>query len=226
MDVFISLIVIAVGLTLLLVGFRAARLAIPLWGFIVGMSLGGAVASDMADTPFLGTAAGITVGLVMGLLLAALAYLYYAVAVVLLFGGLGYWMGSGFLLLFGVSPGVASVTLGIVLGLVFSVAALLVNAPKYVLILLTSVAGAVSMVGALLLLFQQIPRETFSYATAQAAVSSSWWWSLLALGLAVVGIVIQSATTADYTFEKWAMGGDHGDHISTSTPSSTTPHHA
>jgi hypothetical protein len=225
MDIFISLVVIAVGLTLLFMGFRVARLAIPLWGFVVGCSLGAAVAGDLANTPFLATTVGIVVGIFMGLLFALFAYLYYAVAVILLFGGLGYWMGSGLLLLLGFSPGVLSVSLGIVLGIMFSLAALFANAPRLVLILITSVAGAVSAIGGLLLLFNQIPREAFSYATASAAVTSSWWWSLLALVAAIIGIAVQSATTSDYTFEKWALGeSDEEDHLT--TPHAHTPHHA
>jgi hypothetical protein len=223
MDILLGLITAAVALLLLFGGYRLGRIAIPLWGFIVGVSLGGAVAGDLADTPFLATFAGIFVGLAMGLLFAILAYLYYGFAVIMLVAGVGYWLGSGFFLLLGLQPGLISALSGLALGLAFGLAALLFNAPKYVLIVLSSVAGAVLMVGAIMLIFNQLPRESFSYATARAVVADSVWWSIVAVLLAIGGMVVQIATTARYEFEKWYGIGE--DVSPTQTPTPHAPQH-
>src|SRR4051812_31498612 len=91
----IALLSVGLGAVLLFSGYRLARFVIPAMGFLTGLSLGGAVYSDLADTPFLATFAGIFVGILFGVLFAALAYAYYYVAVVLLGAGLGYLLGSG-----------------------------------------------------------------------------------------------------------------------------------
>jgi hypothetical protein len=211
-----------VGLALLFAGFRVARILIPLWGLFAGFAVGGAVASDMSSTPFLGATVGIFVGLCVGLLLAVFAYLYYWAAVLVLAGGIGYWIGSGFLLWLGFSPGILSALVGLGLGIAFAMFALFVDVPRYVLIVLTSMAGAVALVGGALVLFNQMPIEAFSYAVTSQIVASSWWWSLLALALAATGIAAQAVMTAGYGFEKW-FGGHYDEPHGGSAP---TPHHA
>jgi hypothetical protein len=209
MRIIFALLSLVAGLLLIFSGYRLARYLIPLIGFIAGLSLGGAITADIAGTVFLGTALGIFMGIILGLVLAAIAYFYYSLAVIVLAGGLGYWAGSSFILALGFNPGVLSVVAGVALGCIVGMLAIFYNAPKYVLVLMTSVVGAVAAVGGTLLLFNKIPLDAYSYTTAHLAISNSFIWTVVALALIVVGVVSQVRSTENYTFERWAVGHDH-----------------
>lgn len=214
MRILLSLIILALGVTLLLVGVRAARVLIALWGFLSGLAIGGALISAMSSAPLLGTALGIITGLFFGVFLGVAAYVYYAAAVIITIGMVGYWLGSSFILLFGIQPGFLSTVTGLVLGVVTGIGALLARAPKYVLIGITSVVGAITTVGSIMLLFNVVTVETFSYAATQAAISGSLFWTLFMLALAAVGMVLQSRLSSNYLLEPWTNDERHD----------TTPH--
>jgi nitrate reductase gamma subunit len=122
-------------------------------------------------------------------------------------------------LLFGFSPGLLSALVGIAGGIVVGLLAIMTNAPKYVLIALTSIGGAVATVGGILLLFNKIPFDTYSYTTANVTISNSFLWTVVTIGLIVVGIAAQAATARDYEFDEWTMG-DQAHHL----PPTTTTH--
>lgn len=219
MRILFALITAAAGLLLVFGGYRFARFAIPILGFVAGLSLGGALISDADGTSFLGTVLGVSIGILLGAVLALFAYFYYSLAIVVLAASLGYWAGSSFMLFLGLNRGLLSTLVGIGLGLIAGIAALLVNAPKYSLIILTSVIGAVTTVGGILLLFNEIPLSTFSYAAAHVSISNSWFWSLTTLALAIIGMVEQNSTTRYYEFEEWS----YSDHTHHHIPPTTHP---
>jgi|GEM_PF-1017161 len=224
MRIFFALLSAVIGLLLVFSGYRLGRLLIPLMGFMVGLSLGGAVIGDLAGEVFLGTLLGVVVGLTSGLLLALLAYFYYYIAVIIMTGGLGYWLGSGFILLLGFSPGALSVLVGIGIGILVGLAAIATDMPKYVLMVLTTFAGAVMTVGGIMLLFNQIPFDTYSYTTARVALSNSFWWSAVGVVLFVAGLVAQIRTTGEeYYLGEWSMASD--DHTHRMPPTTTTHAH-
>ncbi len=194
-----------IGLVLIFGGYRLARLIIPLWGFVAGLSLGGAVIAALAGTPFLATVLGLIIGIVLGLLFAIFAYLYFSLAVVILIGSLGYWAGSNFIEILGFHAGFLSTVVGLLLGIVVGIFALLTNAPKYVLILITSIAGAIATVAGILLLFNVVPLSEFSYSAAHVKIDSSLAWSILALVLAIVGVAFQVNSTSDYELNEWSL---------------------
>jgi hypothetical protein len=221
MRLLIAILSSLVGLALLFGGYRLARIIIPIMGFLSGMSLGGAVIANTASTPFLGTVLGIVVGITFGLVFAILAYMYYYAAVIILTAGLGYWAGSGLVLWLGFKPGVLSAVLGIVMGVVVGYIAVRANAPKYALIIITSVAGAITAIGGVLLLFHKIPLEIYSYTSARIVVGGSFFWTLSALALFMIGVAVQTQTSRYYeNFNEWAVG-EHGEG---KMPPSVTPH--
>jgi hypothetical protein len=131
MDILLALLVMATGLILLFNGYALARFLIPVWGFISGLALGGAVMADLSDTPFLATVSGLAIGLLVGAGFALFAYFYYAAAVIIAAGAIGYWLGSSLIQFTGIDPGFLSTTVGIAVGALAGFAALLSNAPKY-----------------------------------------------------------------------------------------------
>jgi hypothetical protein len=220
MRLLMALLSLGVGTALVLVGYRLARAILPLMGFILGMSFGGAIIADLAGTVFLGTALGIFIGITSGLILAAMAYFYYYAAVILVAASLGYWVGSGLISLLGFSPGFLSALVGVAAGVLAGVISVVGNAPKYVLITLTSLAGAVTTVGGILLLFNKIPLDIYSYTTAKVALSNSFIWTVVALGLFVTGLISQVVTTSGYELDEWNVS-EHNP-----TPPNIIPHGA
>ena len=210
MEIVYALLCLITGASLLFGGYRLARLAIAFWGFVAGMSVGGTIIANMSGVPFLGTVIGVFTGIALGLLFALLAYLYYAAAVLVLAGAAGYWAGSSFITLLGFDTGILSVTIGVVLGLLTALLALTAEAPKYLLIFISAMAGAMAVIGGLLLMFNQIPLDSFNYAAVNHTVSNSFIWTLSGLLLTILGIIVQSRTTGHYNMITWAYGSDEG----------------
>lgn len=191
------------GIVLLFWGYRFARILIALWGLVSGIALGASVTAAMASTPVLGTTTGVIVGVLLGLLFAVFAYLYYSVAVIVLGIGLGFWLGSGGLALIGLPTGILSVAAGVILGALFGLLVVLLRVPRYLLIAITSFAGATTTVGAALLITNQVPLSFFNYAVIHATVVNSWFWSLMVFVLAAIGVYAQAVSTRNLELEQW-----------------------
>jgi hypothetical protein len=109
----------------------------------------------------------------------------------------------------GFNPGVLSFLFGIIGGIIAGMIALVLNAPKYTLILMTALGGAMAIVGGLLLMFNQLNLEDFGYSAVNQSLSNSFLWTMATLALLVIGIAIQSRTTSQYEFEAWSLEHEH-----------------
>jgi hypothetical protein len=202
-DFLIGALILLVGAAFCFAGYRFFRILIAIWGFFAGFNLGAAGMTALFGQNFLGTTTGWVVGLVVGLVIAVLAYFFYYVAVVLLGASVGYSLGSGLIAAFGLNnPGFLSVTVGIVLAVVFAFLILALNLPKLLIMVMTALGGAVAILGGLLILTGQIPSTgstALQYGVAVAVVRASWFWSIVAIALAVVGFLAQWRTTQEYT---------------------------
>lgn len=202
-EIIFGLLAIGIGTALVFAGYRLARFLIPLYGLIAGFVLGASGVSDALNNSFIGTTMGIFVGLIVGLVFALFSYFFYSLAIVLLGASFGYWVGTSVVLFFGFDKGFLSAVVGITLGAIFAIIAIAANAPKYFLIFVTSIAGAIAAFGGVLVMFNKLELDAFSYNTASAAISTSWFWSLLAVVLAIIGIVYQFKANPDYVLESW-----------------------
>ena len=104
----------------------------------------------------------------------------------------------------GFDPGLITTIVIIVTALVAAGLTLLLNLQKYVIIIFSSIAGAVLIVLSGMLLFGQI-----TMADLQAGGSivgpifqGSWFWGIVWLVLAVVGVVVQLRACRDYVFTR------------------------
>ena len=108
------------------------------------------------NNAFLQTTTGIVLGLVIGLVFAALAYFFYYFAVVLLGATAGYDLGSGFIGAIGLNnPGFIAVIVGVALAIIFALVILIFNLPKLLIMVFTALGGAVAMIAGLLILVGQ-----------------------------------------------------------------------
>ncbi len=195
-DIVLGLFAILAGGVMLFAGQFVLRVVLPIWGLFAGFAFGAGLWAGLADERFLGTVLGWVTGLVFALLFAVFAYLYYAVAVILAMSAFGFAIGAGLVVAVGIDWNWVAVLVGLVFGAVLGLASVFGNMPMIVLAVLSSVAGAVSVVAGLMLLVGSLDSADFTRSTITTAVQDSWWWYLLLFVLALVGIVAQTRQRA------------------------------
>ena len=191
----IAVILFVVGLAFVFAGYRLFRALIPIWGFIVGFDVAGIVAHDAFNTQLLASFPGWIVAILVGLIFAALAFVYYYVSVVALAASVGFLVGEALVTVFAASATVVALIVGIVIAVALAALAIRLNVPKGLVVALTALGGASAAVMGVLLALGKV-----SVAAVQASASggslevirSSWWVSLLTLALALAGIVAQA----------------------------------
>jgi hypothetical protein len=199
-DFLIGALVLIIGALFCFVGYRFFRILIVIWGFFAGFNLGTAAMTALFNQAFIATTTGIILGIVIGLVFAALAYFFYYFAVVLLGASAGYDLGSGLIGAIGLNnPGFISVIVGVALAVVFALVILLFNLPKLLIIVFTALGGAVAILAGLLILVGQVKVVNLQFGDAAALVRASWFWSIVAIVLAVIGFLAQWRSMQDYT---------------------------
>jgi hypothetical protein len=191
-DILLGLLAILAGGVMLFAGQFVLRIVIPIWGFFAGFAFGAGLFAELADERFLGTVLGWVTGLVFALIFAVFAYLYYAVAVVIAMAAFGFAIGSGLVVALGLDWNWVAVLVGLAFGAVLGLVSVFGNMPMIVLAVLSSIAGAVSVVAGLMLLVGSLNSADFTRSGFTEAVDTSWVWYLLLLALALVGIVAQT----------------------------------
>jgi len=191
-DIILGVLAILAGAVMLFGGQLVLRIVLPIWGFFAGFAFGAGLVAEFADESFLGTVLGWVLGLVFAVIFAIFAYLYYAVAVIIAMAAFGFAIGSGLVVALGVDWNWVAVLVGLALGAVLGLVAVLGNMPMIVLILFSSIAGAVSVVAGLMLLVGSLNTDDFTTGAFTDAVQDSWGWYLLLLLLAVVGVASQA----------------------------------
>jgi hypothetical protein len=191
-DIVLGLFAILAGGVMLFAGQFVLRLILPIWGFFAGFAFGAGLFAELADERLLGTVLGWVTGFVFAIIFAVLAYLYYAVAVVLAMAAFGFAIGAGLISALGIDWNWVGVLVGLVVGAVLGLLAVVGNMPMIVLAVASSIAGAVSIVGGLMLLFGTLNSADLTRSSFNSALHSGWFWYALLLVLALIGIVAQT----------------------------------
>ncbi|HEU5345660.1 MAG TPA: DUF4203 domain-containing protein [Ktedonobacterales bacterium] len=191
----IALALIVVGLAFVFAGYRLFRLLIPFWGFIVGFDVASIVGRAVFHTQLLASFPGWIIAIVVGLIFAALAYVYYYVSVVALAASVGFLLGEALATAFAPTATTVALVVGVIIGLALAALAIRLNAPKALIVVLTALGGASAAITGVLLAVGKV-----SMAALQASASggslevirTTWWLSLLTLALALAGIAAQA----------------------------------
>jgi hypothetical protein len=190
-DVVIGLVAIAVGLLLCFAGYAALRAVIAVWGAFAGFLLGAGLVASITGEGFLATVAGWLVGLAVGLVFGLIAYLYYAVSVVIGMGAIGFALGTTVMAALGVSWSWLVVLVGIVVGVLLAMLAIVGDLPMLILAILGAFAGASVTVTGILLLTGTLDRAELATPETTQALELGWLWTAVYLVLAVAGLVVQ-----------------------------------
>lgn len=191
-DIILGLLAILAGGIMLFAGQFVLRLVFPIWGFFAGFAFGAGLVAGLADERFLGTVLGWVLGLVFAVIFAIFAYLYYAVAVILAMTAFGFAIGSGLVVALGIDWNWLAVLVGVLVGAVVAIASIVGNMPMIVLVVFSSIAGAIGVTAGLMLLFGSLDSADFTRSAFTTQVEDSWGWYLLLFVLACGGILIQA----------------------------------
>jgi len=190
-DIVLGLLAIAVGALFAARGYLAMRIVIPVWGAFTGFVLGAGAVAGITGDGFLGGVASWLGGLAVGLLFAFIAYAYYAVAVIIGMGAIGFALGSSLMVALNVSWGWAIILAGVVAGTLLALFALVADVPMLLLTLLTATAGATAVVAGAMLLVGTIDTSDLESTSVVDRIQESPGWWLAYVAVAVVGVVLQ-----------------------------------
>ena len=216
--VFTSLLVIVFGLALLFSGYRFFQILISIWGFIAGFQFGASILSNWFGQGFLTTVIGWVLGLLIGIFAATLAYLFYAAAVVILAGFVGYQLGIGIMAGLGFNEGFVTFLVGLLLGLALVAVAIYLHFPKVLILILTSLAGAELLLGGIFLAFGRITLTGLRFGAVGAMLQDSWFWGVLYLAIAAIGFAVQWRSTQNFVVEEYAAENPFASPGSSETP--------
>jgi hypothetical protein len=200
----LALFAVLLGVAFCFAGYRFFLVMLPIWGFFGGFWIGAYTVSLILGGGFLATTTGLVVGFVVGIIGAVLSYLFYLVGVAIIAASFGGALGSGVMGALGFDPGLIMAIVTIVSGLIAAGLTLLLNLQKYVIIILTAVAGAVLIVLAGMLVFGQVSIADLQTGGnfIQPIFQGSWFWGVVWLVLAIAGAILQIRANRTYAFTR------------------------
>jgi len=137
------------------------------------------------------------VGIVVAIVFALLSWFYWWGAVIVIGGALGFWVTHWLLVVIGFSgDGLVTTLIAIAGGLVLAVVAFLVNAPKYVAIILTAFAGAAWLAAGIALFLGVIKPEDLPNGSLAAIYTEGWLWIGIWAAVGAAGVIAQLQMTA------------------------------
>jgi hypothetical protein len=179
---------------------------LPIYGFFFGLSFGAHSVQALFGDGFLSTTTSWVVGFFVGLLFALLSYLFWAFAVALMAGSLGYALVAGFFGLFDADLTVLVWIVGVAVGIVFAIAALALNLQKAIVIVATSLLGAWSIIGTFLFLFTSATPEMIADDGVKIVLEDHPLWFIIFAVVAALGMAFQFQANRNYeirAYNRW-----------------------
>ena len=204
-----GLIAFLFGLALCFAGYKMFLFLLPIWGFFFGLWLGAQSMQALFGVGFLATVTSWVVGFIVGAIFAVLSYLFYIAAVAIIAGSLGYFASVGILLAIGLNMNFLTWLIGIVVAIALAIVTLRFNLQKWVIIIATSLAGAAVIFGGFFVMFNPVTSELMENPI-KAFLSQSPLLMILAIVVAVLGIVVQYRNTRTFTldsYDRWSTEG-------------------
>ena len=212
-------ILLFLGSLVALAGYRLFLILLPIYGFFFGLSFGAHSVQALFGDGFLSTTTSWVVGFFAGLLFAVLSYLFWAFAVALVAGSLGYALVAGFFGLFDVDLNALLWIIGVAVGVVFAIGAIALNLQKAIVIVATSLLGAWSVIGTFLFLFTSATPESIADDGVKIVLDDHPLWFLVFAAVAAFGMVFQFQVNRGYEMEQYDRWAEY----TGAAPSSASP---
>lgn len=183
---------VIIGLMFTFFGYPFFRFLLPIWGFFAGLFFGIRGIEALLGPGLIPVSLGLILGFVIGVVLAALAYFVYSVAVYIFGITMGYVLGAGLMLALGFG-GFLAFVVGIVGALGFAFLFSMARMPKFLIIFLTAAGGAMAVLMGVFVLFGKVPTVAASLELTRYMVWGSWFWLIIWAVLAGFGMAFQYA---------------------------------
>jgi hypothetical protein len=161
-SILVGLLAIGIGLAWAFYGLKLFTILLPIWAFFFGLLAGAQWGTDVFGDGFLATTLSWGIGIVFGIVLAAISFFWYYAAVVLLGGAVGYALGVGVFEYFGLGDGVLVVIIGLIVGAIFAIGTFLLGVPVLLVMVFSAFSGAAAVVNGVLILTNQIKLDTLN----------------------------------------------------------------
>ena len=199
-----TIIALLFAAALIFGGYRFFLFLLPIWGFFFGFGLGASAIQALFSDGLLATVTSWVVGFIVALVFALLSYFFYAAAVAVAAGILGYMLGVGIMDVFGLN-GLSLITF--IVGLVLAVGAVIVtfrfNLQKFVIIAATAIGGAALAVGTILLGVGGTQLTQLVEHPVRLLWQTSPFMAIVFVLLAVAGIVVQIRANRRFEIETY-----------------------
>lgn len=191
-DVVTGGLALLIGLALCFRGYVAMRILLAMWGALFGFGVGAGLVAAATGDGVLSTVLAWAAGLGLAVLLAAVAYLYYEVSVLITMGAAGFVLGTTLLVALGVEWTWLVTLGGLVVGIGFGVLAIVADLPTILLTVLTALAGAATATAGLMLLTGALDAADLDeQAVIDHFETNAGWW-IVYVALAITGVVVQA----------------------------------
>ena len=178
-SIVIGLLAIGIGLAWAFYGLKLFTILLPIWAFFFGLVAGAQWGQDVfGQTGIFTTVLSWGIGLVFGLVLAAIAFFWYYAAIVILGGAVGYALGIGFFEWLNLGTGFIAIVIALIVGAAFAIGTFVLGVPVVLVMVFSAFSGAAAVVNGALIFLGQIKLDT---------LDTGIFGSLLTNG--VVGIV-------------------------------------
>ncbi|WP_162451675.1 DUF4203 domain-containing protein [Phytoactinopolyspora mesophila] len=184
-----GLLAVIIGAFLCLRGQWAMRLLLAIWGAFVGFAVGAGLVDNLTDQGYLDTATGWLVAILLAIVFAALAYLFFAVSIILGMASMGFVLGGTLASALGVTEAWGLLLIGALCGAALALLAIVASLPQLLLIVISSFAGASVVIAGLMLIFDVIDIDAMF--DAETTARDQPWWYAGGIALAIIGIIIQ-----------------------------------
>lgn len=191
-EIIIGLMAIVIGIMFCVQGNTLMRIMFPFMGFFAGFSAtAGAIAGINGDK-FLGTVFSWVVGFFVGLIFGVLAFIFYEFAIVLAFAGWGFAITSGVLTFLNLDWNWLVIIIGTLVGIIFGIAAIVMQLPMLVLIMITAFLGSAVIIYGLMLVFKTASLGDFSNGLVREKIHNNLGLYLVWFTFGLLGSVFQS----------------------------------
>lgn len=189
------------GVVMAFFGYRLFLILLPIWGFVFGLFLGADTMHYLFGYGFLATVTSWVVGFVVGVIFAALSYLFYMFAVAVIAGSLGYLVAFGIWLALGLDTGFLAWLVAIVVAVAFIIVTFAFNLQKWVIIIATAILGTAATFGTFYLI--ENPAAKLLENPVKTFLSFSPLATILAIVMVVLAIFFQYRQNKSFTLDSY-----------------------
>ena len=194
--ILVGLLAIVIGAAWAFYGLKLFTILLPIWAFFFGLVTGAQWAADVFGQGFFSSVLSWGIGLVFGLVLAAISYFWYYAAIVIVGGALGYTLGAGVLAAIGFGDFI-SFAGGLVVAAVLAFLTIILAVPAYLVIIFSAIGGGVAAVNGLLILLGRIKLEDISSGLGEGLLKDPLIAVVGTIVIAAAGIMYQMRDLSD-----------------------------